>query len=66
MDFTLQKAVELGVSVVTPLITARCNVKLMRERFEKKHRHWHAENSAEQTCDHDFSALGECSGRKGY
>lgn len=50
MDFTLQKAVELGVSVVTPLITARCNVRLIKERFEKKRSHWRgiAEHACEQ------------------
>ena len=42
MDFTLQKAVELGVSAVTPLLTTRCNVRLQKERFEKKWHHWRA------------------------
>jgi 16S rRNA (uracil1498-N3)-methyltransferase len=40
MDFTLQKAVELGVTSVTPLISARCNVKLTQERQDKKSAHW--------------------------
>lgn len=40
MDFTLQKAVELGVTTVTPLLTTRCNVRLIKERFEKKWQHW--------------------------
>jgi len=40
MDFTLQKAVELGISAVTPLLTVRCNVRLVKERFEKKLQHW--------------------------
>lgn len=40
MDFTIQKAVELGVSSITPLWTSRCDVKLSGDRLEKKHQHW--------------------------
>lgn len=40
MDFILQKAVELGVAAITPLFTERCNVKLPRERIEKRMQHW--------------------------
>lgn len=40
MDFAIQKAVELGVSEITPLITERCGVKLSKERWEKKHQQW--------------------------
>lgn len=36
MDYAIQKAVELGVSAVTPLLTARCNVKVT----EKRMTHW--------------------------
>ncbi len=36
MDFTLQKAVELGVTAITPLISERCNIKLKDERLDKK------------------------------
>lgn len=39
-DWVLQKATELGVSRVTPLYTQRVDVKLNRERSEKKQRHW--------------------------
>lgn len=42
MDFIIQKAVELGVSKVTPLITERCNVRLDNEREEKRFKHWQA------------------------
>jgi 16S rRNA (uracil1498-N3)-methyltransferase len=42
MDFTLQKAVELGVSEITPLLTERCGVRLDSERLEKKLAHWQA------------------------
>lgn len=40
MDFAIQKAVELGVSEITPLITERCGVKLSEERWEKKQQQW--------------------------
>lgn len=40
MDLTLQKSVELGVKVITPIITERCGVKLDQKRWQKKHEHW--------------------------
>jgi len=40
MDYTIQKAVELGVKQIVPLFTERCNVKLDRERSEKRQQHW--------------------------
>ncbi len=40
MDYTIQKAVELGVMGVVPLFTERCNVKLDAERSEKRLQHW--------------------------
>ena len=40
MDYTIQKAVELGVTEITPLITEFCGVKLSGERFEKRLAHW--------------------------
>ena len=40
MDFTLQKAVELGVNTITPLFTSRCTVKLSGERLLKKVEQW--------------------------
>lgn len=36
MDFTLQKAVELGISRIIPLTSERCGVKLDAERAMKK------------------------------
>lgn len=39
-DFVLQKATELGVSKITPLITERSEVKLNAERLEKKMASW--------------------------
>lgn len=40
MDFIVQKAVELGVKKIIPLITERCNVRLDNEREEKRLQHW--------------------------
>ncbi|MES9877656.1 MAG: 16S rRNA (uracil(1498)-N(3))-methyltransferase [Candidatus Sedimenticola sp. PURPLELP] len=40
MDFAVQKAVELGVTEITPLVTERCVVRLSRERMEKRCNHW--------------------------
>ncbi|EKE01168.1 MAG: hypothetical protein ACD_21C00200G0001 [uncultured bacterium] len=40
MDFTIQKAVELGVNSITPLFTEHCNIKLKDERLENRMRHW--------------------------
>lgn len=40
MEFTIQKSVELGVNIITPLLSERCGVKLDPERFEKKRQQW--------------------------
>jgi len=40
MDYALQKAVELGVTRIIPVVTARCNVQLSNGRAEKKLAHW--------------------------
>ncbi len=50
MDFIVQKATELGVHAIVPLMTERCNVRLENEREEKRLRHWQliAGNSCEQ------------------
>jgi 16S rRNA (uracil1498-N3)-methyltransferase len=42
MDYTIQKATELGVVRLVPLVTERCNVRLSGERWEKKLQHWQA------------------------
>lgn len=41
MDWIIQKAVELGVTEITPLLTERCGVQLPLERWEKRLAHWH-------------------------
>lgn len=40
MEFTVQKSVELGVTVITPLWSERCGVKLEGERLAKKILQW--------------------------
>jgi 16S rRNA (uracil1498-N3)-methyltransferase len=40
MDYSLQKATELGVSAIQPLATERSVVKLAGERADKRLQHW--------------------------
>lgn len=40
MDFTIQKATELGITDITPLWSERCEVRLKGERLDKKMEHW--------------------------
>lgn len=40
MDWVIQKAVELGVTEITPLLCHKGMIKLTEERLEKKHMHW--------------------------
>lgn len=40
MDYAIQKAVELGVTRIIPVITERCNVQLDNGRSEKRMAHW--------------------------
>lgn len=40
MDYTLQKAVELGVSSIQPLVTRRTVVRLDVERRQRRRAHW--------------------------
>lgn len=40
MDFTIQKATELGIRDITPLWSERCEVRLKGERLDKKMEHW--------------------------
>jgi 16S rRNA (uracil1498-N3)-methyltransferase len=42
MDFIVQKAVELGATSITPLLTARSNMRLSAEQRAKKMAHWQA------------------------
>jgi 16S rRNA (uracil1498-N3)-methyltransferase len=42
MDYTIQKAVELGVSAIQPLVTEHVVVRLDAERWARKQEHWQA------------------------
>lgn len=41
MDWALQKATELGVAAIRPLLTERVEVRLDAGRLHKRMRHWH-------------------------
>jgi 16S rRNA (uracil1498-N3)-methyltransferase len=51
MDFTIQKAVELGVTTIQPLLSDRVVVRLDAERWARKQEHWQgvATAAAEQS-----------------
>lgn len=40
MDLTIQKAAELGVAEITPLLSEKCGVKLKDDRLDKKLERW--------------------------
>ena len=40
MDWAIQKATELGVEQITPIVSARCEVRLKDERTDKRMQHW--------------------------
>jgi len=51
MDYTVQKAVELGVNHITPLMTEHCVVQLKGEKKPQRLLHWQkiAQHAAEQS-----------------
>ena len=40
MDWTIEKAVELGVHAIQPLVTARTQARFDDERLQRRHEHW--------------------------
>jgi len=49
MEFTIQKSVELGVNIITPLLSERCGVKLDTDRLDKKRSQW--QKIAQSACE---------------
>lgn len=51
MDFSVQKAVELGVHCIQPILSRRGGVQLDAKRLNKKQQHWQsvAQSAAEQS-----------------
>ena len=41
MDWTIEKAVELGATAILPLQSERATARLDAERAQRKHAHWH-------------------------
>lgn len=51
MDYTVQKAVELGVTRIIPVLTKRTVVNLKGDRQQRRREHWQAvANSACEQC----------------
>ena len=50
MDWSVQKAVELGVNQLTPLVTERCVIKLDDDKKQQRLQHWQgiAQHATEQ------------------
>ena len=55
MDFTLQKAVELGITRIQPLAAERSVVKLNGERADKRVQHW--QNVVVSACEQSGRAV---------
>jgi 16S rRNA (uracil1498-N3)-methyltransferase len=55
MDFVIQKAIELGVTNIIPILSERCVVNLSQERMSKKHKQWQDQTiSACEQCGRNF------------
>ena len=54
MDYTVQKATELGITNIIPIISEYCEVKLTGKRLDKKLNHWR--NIAISACEQSFRA----------
>jgi 16S rRNA (uracil1498-N3)-methyltransferase len=55
MDFTIQKAVELGVTAIQPIASQRSVVKLAGERADKRREHW--QQVATSACEQSGRAI---------
>lgn len=63
MDFSVQKAVELGVTSITPLITERCVVQFKDEKKSQRWQHWQKiiQHATEQSGRTDLPDFGDVS-----
>lgn len=66
MDWAVQKAVELGVTQMTPLMTERCVTKLNDDKKQQRLQHWqhivqHAAEQSGRTCLPLMSDIAELS-----
>jgi 16S rRNA (uracil1498-N3)-methyltransferase len=61
MDWAVQKAVELGVTQLTPLVTERCVIKFSDDKKQQRLQHWQhiVQHAAEQSGRTRAPALGE-------
>ncbi|MFK5947497.1 MAG: 16S rRNA (uracil(1498)-N(3))-methyltransferase [Methylococcales bacterium] len=68
MDWAVQKAVELGVNNITPLITERCVVKFKAEKKQQRLQHWKkiAQHAAEQSGRTILPKFNEVSSIEGW
>lgn len=59
MDYAIQKATELGVSTITPLLSERCEVRLKSDRLNKKQQQWQqlAISACEQSLRTDIPTI---------
>ena len=55
MDFTIQKAVEIGVNAIQPIASQRSVVKLSGERADKRREHW--QNVVISACEQSGRAV---------
>ena len=58
MDYAVQKAVELGVTTISPLLTEYCVVKLDPQQAERRHRHW--QRIVEHACEQCGRTIVPC------
>lgn len=63
MDWAIQKAVELGVNHLTPLVTERCVIKFSPEKSQQRLQHWQniILHAAEQSGRNRLPELGKIS-----
>lgn len=61
MDWAVQKAVELGVTQLTPLVTERCVIKFNDDKKQQRLQHWQhiAQHAAEQSGRTCCPSIGE-------